>query len=105
MPEIINTENGFELQTPMGNKVSTSCDNTKRVVEGFVIDKDTGEKYQLSDEILDGIEAARKAEAIANGHDNESDWQKSLKDVKQKQSEYLYRLIGQAADFLVAKTN
>ena len=92
----------FEAQSPMGHMIVSEYNAMKQSFEGHVIDKESGLKYPLSAEILDGIEAALRAdEAVKAAGEVGDDWQRTLSDIKAKQSEYLRRLVGQAADFLV----
>lgn len=94
----------FETKSPMGHLVLCEYNPLKQAYEGHVIDGNSGLKYPLSDEILDGIEAAMRAEtAQRQVSDHDDDWSKSLLDIKQKQALYLRKLVGQAADFLVIK--
>lgn len=95
----------FEAQSPMGHQIISEYNTLKQSFEGHVVDKDSGLKYPLSDEILDGIEAALRAESAVKVSDDADDWQRTLSDIKAKQSDYLRRLVGQAADFLVLKAH
>lgn len=95
----------YEATSPMGHMIVSEYNLLKQSFEGHVIDKESGLKYPLSDEILDGIDAALRAESAIVTAPDADDWQRTLSDIKAKQSDYLRRLVGQAADFLILKTH
>lgn len=97
--------NRYEALSPMGHTIVSEYNTLKQGYEGHVVDKDSGLKYPLSEEILDGIEAALRAESAIVTSPNADDWQRTLSEIKAKQSDYLRRLVGQAADFLILKTH
>lgn len=102
----VNKIKTFEIESPMGHLVTCTYSDAKQSYEGYVLDKNSGLKYPLTEEILEGIDAALRAEAtVSNKVDKEDDWSRSLSEIKHKQAEYLRRLVGQAADFLVVKPN
>ncbi len=104
MSSAFNVGQRFEVISPMGHQVLSEFNAAKQSFEGYVIDKNSGLKYALSDEILEGIEATLRAESFASGAPQEADdWTKTLQEIKNKQAMYLRKLVGQAADFLVIK--
>ena len=96
----------YESITPAGHKIMGSYNPITEQFECHIYHKQSGNKIPLSDEIIGGITAAMRADAVAMDAETQSDeWHKTIHDLKVKQSRYLRELAGAAADMIVDRSH